>query len=214
MNLITLEWISRNDLTILNSVMAQTQPAFVLITGASCSGKTTVANWFAKNLSNSAVISMDNYFLDSNDPSIIPLYNRTYPAFDMPEAYHWDELENTIRTLKNGQDAHTPIYAISKGQRATETNLIKGNKDFYFIEGLYAFKLSDLKIPSFKIFVDAEPEIRYERRMRRYIKNLYPRISRRSIENVVQRVQLAATDLILPQKHQADLVLVSNIERS
>ena len=111
-----LDWIEKNDAAILQMIESRSPPALVLIAGASCSGKTTFAEWLGKNLSKHAIILMDDYFRDHDDPELPP-YGGIYPAFDMPEAYHLDELSDDLGRLLSGENVWTPIYQISENKR-------------------------------------------------------------------------------------------------
>ena len=201
----SFEWTPENDAAILAN-LAETCRAVILVAGASCSGKTTFASFLARNLDDAVVIAMDRYYRDYAELKDFPNPNN-YPRFDIPEAYRVDELEDDLCSLGSGRVVRIPTYDISRNRRMGSQ--ICGLHRRYIVEGLYAFRV---RYPAYCVFVQADYEKRYERRMARDTRNL-PELDTDVIARHFERVERASQDLVLPQKVGADMVIVSNTER-
>ena len=191
------------DSAILTTILELPTPLIIYIAGPTCAGKTTLAEWLHNQLPYSAVISMDDYYRDFDDPEL-PSGDSYYPPFDMLEAYHLEELDRDLEQLLNGKDVFAPSYTIAENRRAVERKFIYGGQNYFIVEGLYAFFLIP---PGLKIWVDAGQTVRHARRVLRDRKNLPAEISDEAIERYFWRVERATEDIVRLQENIAKLTV-------
>lgn len=139
------------------------------IAGGSGSGKTTLANRIHNHFgeSNSQIISQDNYYKDQSDKFD---YDGGSVNFDHPDAIDFDLLAEQMRNLINGNTIHCPIYDFATHKRLNRTIEINPKK-IIILDGILIFTHQKLlNLFHHKIFTDCEENIRYERRLKRDVK--------------------------------------------
>lgn len=139
------------------------------ITGGSGAGKTTVARTIAERIGEDSVgyLSQDWYYKDNINVSDEEMAKVN---LDHPNAFDTDLLISQLEDLKMKKPINVPIYNFKKHGREKETNLITP-KSVLILEGILILAISELRdILDFKIYVDADPDIRLVRRMNRDIK--------------------------------------------
>ena len=183
---------------------ARTNPLFVLIAGGSCSGKTTLTKEITGYFPDSSTVSMDDYFLDIDDPNL-PIENGRI-TFDKQESYHLQELSEHLMSLNQRCSIMSPTYNLEHNKRALEKKMI-GEADIVIVDGLYAINLgNNLDINKLSIFVDAPYQTRLLRRIARD-KNI---VSEEVIEHFFRyRIEPLYQKYVLPQSSQADLIIQS-----
>lgn len=134
------------------------QPNFVLIWGASASGKTTVAKKLMSITNDSAIISVDSYLTESllekkfNHTSKNPLI----PYIEGLDPGIWDlnDLNNDLLNLSLNKSIKLPIYNYSTKKR--EGYVRQDPKKIIFLEGSYSMnnKIADKAILSILIQAD------------------------------------------------------------
>lgn len=139
------------------------------ITGGSGAGKTTVARTIAERIGEDSVgyLSQDWYYKDNINVSDEEMAKVN---LDHPNAFDTDLLISQLEDLKMKKPINVPIYNFKKHGREKETNLITP-KSVLILEGILILAISEVRdILDFKIYVDADPDIRLVRRMNRDIK--------------------------------------------
>ncbi len=175
------------------------------IAGGSGSGKTLVARTIVRDLGSDrvVVIDQDSYYRDLED---IPFGVRESRNFDHPDAFDQALLKQHIRDLLNGKPIEQPIYDYSQHRRLQETRQI-GDHLVIVLEGILLFVDPDLReLMDIKLFVDADPDVRFIRRLRRDLAE-----RGRSVDSIVQQYERSVRPMYLqfvePSKRHADVII-------
>lgn len=140
---------------------------FIAVSGGTCAGKSTFANalkeFFGK--SDVSIIRLDDYFKDFSDPTL-PHGFLGYPQFDVPDAYHLDEIGKDLARLDAGQTVVCPVYDIASNRRISAKGAKIYPRRILVVEGLFTFQIASLYSP-LKIYVEASDTIRLLRRIDR-----------------------------------------------
>ena len=142
------------------------KPSIIAVGGGTCSGKTSVATHIQSlDPENICIISQDAYYKgldEGEDPKC--------KNFDDPNAIEWELLIENLIKLKNGESVYEPIYDFGLHKRLDKTTLIKPTT-IIIVEGILIFyKKELLNLFDKKIFIDADSDIRYRRRVNRDVK--------------------------------------------
>jgi uridine kinase len=133
----------------------------IIVAGGSCSGKTT----FVEGFKNAVVVSMDHFYKDISDlkPEKDGRYN-----FDVPDAFDMNACKKAIETLAQGKSVTIPVYDYVSCKR-TGTQIIKAPKgdQIVVLEGIFALCPPLHTLGILRIFIEAPPEIRVARRIKR-----------------------------------------------
>ncbi|MDO5047896.1 MAG: uridine kinase [Anaerococcus sp.] len=176
----------------------------VAIAGGSASGKSSivreVADCFKEDL---VVIGHDNYYKAHDD---IDFDQRKKLNYDYPGAFDNDLFYKDLKDLSMGKDIDMPTYDYSEHTRSKKTIRISPKK-IILIEGILV--LYDEKIRNLtdtKVFVDADSDIRLQRRILRDTKE-----RGRSLESVltqyISQVKPMHETYIEPSKKYADIII-------
>ena len=130
----------------------------IIISGLTCSGKTTLSN----EIPNASILREDDYMKDRvNIPN-----NGKYYLMDLPSAYNIDEYVNDINNLLTLGYTYYPQYDFSRNARLNK-NETKTRSNINVFEGLHVISaLKDLS-ESIKVFMDTDIETCLERRIKR-----------------------------------------------
>jgi uridine kinase len=175
------------------------------IAGGSGSGKTLVARTIVRELGSDRVviIDQDSYYKNLED---IPFRDREARNFDHPDAFDNGLLTQHIRELLEGHAVEQPIYDYAEHRRLDETRRI-GDHHIIVLEGILIFHDPELRaLMDIKLFIDADPDIRFIRRLRRDI------IERgRSVDSVIRQYEESVRPMHLqfvdPAKRYADVII-------
>ncbi|MBC8458179.1 MAG: uridine kinase [Deltaproteobacteria bacterium] len=138
------------------------------ISGGSGSGKSTVVNELINRLPAEAVslIPQDSYYWDNGEKTPEEKQNIN---FDHPDAIEWPLLIAQFKALKNGNSIKMPVYSYVTCARSRETELVVPRK-IIIVEGILILTEPELvDLLDIKIFVDADPDERLMRIIRRDI---------------------------------------------
>jgi uridine kinase len=175
------------------------------IAGGTGSGKTTVVKKIIENLpaGEVAVIPQDSYYYDSSN---VPVDLRKHINFDHPDSIEWDLLTHHIQELKAGKNIHQPKYSYITCTRQTETVLVKPRK-VIIIEGILILSQTALRTElDLKIFVDADPDDRLIRVVRRDVVER-GRTAEMVLERYEQVLKPMHLEFIEPTKRYADIIV-------
>ena len=157
----------------------------IIISGMTCSGKTTLSNYLSKEY-NMSHFEEDWYFKDKKD---IPLSRKGY-LMDLPNAFNIEEFVNDSKALIEKKKVIIPTYDLSANKRVDKSRIIRTNGRVIF-EGLHTIDaLKDLR-DTLKVFIEIDKNISLERRIK-YFNDVILCIYRTHIE---------------PQKKDADIIL-------
>jgi uridine kinase len=175
------------------------------IAGGSGSGKTLVARTIVRELGTDrvVVIDQDSYYKNLED---VPFRDRESRNFDHPDAFDSELLKLHIRELLAGHAVDQPVYDYSAHRRLAETRRI-GEHHIVVLEGILIFVDPELRdLMDIKLFIDADPDIRFIRRLRRDL------IERgRSVDSVIKQytdsVRPMHLQFVEPSKRHADVII-------
>jgi uridine kinase len=181
------------------------KPFVIGIAGGTGSGKTTVARriYESLHLDSAVFLDQDSYY---RDLAHLPLEERRQLNFDHPDALDNELLVQHLRALVERHPIAKPTYDFIAHTRADATIRVEP-RDIVLVEGILLFvepRLRDLF--DLKIFVDAEADVRFIRRLRRDIE-----VRGRSLESVIEQylstVRPMHFEFVEPSKRWADVIL-------
>ena len=167
----------------------------ILISGGSCSGKTTLANVICDivGTNNAIIISQDNYFIDYSNFTEAELESEN---FDIPSAFRLNDLAKDVESIICNKKTLLPCANLSA--------------KYIIIEGIMGFQCQYLnEIADLKIFVDTDMDIMLVRRLKRDGKERYFDFES-TINRYVHFVREGYKKYILPLKELADIVIEGN----
>lgn len=175
------------------------------IAGGSGSGKTLVARNIVRELGSDRVviIDQDSYYKDLED---IPFRDREARNFDHPDAFDNDLLKAHIRELLEGRSTEQPIYDYAAHRRLLETRHV-GEHLVIVLEGILIFVDPELRaLMDIKLFIDADPDVRFIRRLRRDL------VERgRSVDSIIRQYEESVRPMhqqfVDPSKRHADVII-------
>lgn len=160
--------------------MTRTAPIIIGVAGGTGSGKTTVSESILDHVGRDriAYIQQDSYY---RDLSHLPHEERAQINFDHPDALETDLLVRHLTALREGQAVDIPVYDFARYTRTGQTRRVEPCR-VILVEGILIFAEKGLRdLFDVRIFVDADADIRFIRRLQRDL------VERgRSTESVVQ----------------------------
>ena len=150
-----------------------------------------------------AIIHQDSYYLDR---SLLPSDDRQRINFDHPSAFDWKLFKKQVRALQEGKPIEKPVYNFHTHSRMPETTRVDP-RAVLLIEGILVFDDPDLrKMMDVKVYVDADADVRFIRRMDRDVRE-----RGRSLESIVDQymntVRPMHLQFVEPSKRYADIII-------
>ena len=175
------------------------------IAGGSGSGKTLVARTIVSDLGSDRVviIDQDSYYKNLED---IPFRDREVRNFDHPDAFDNELLLHHVRELLAGRPVAQPIYDYAQHRRLSETRRV-GDHLVFVLEGILIFVDPALRgLMDIKLFIDADPDVRFIRRLRRDL------VERgRSVDSIIRQYEESVRPMhqqfVEPCKRYADVII-------
>ena len=126
--------------------------------------------------------------------------------FDHPDSLETELLIKHVESLRDLQPAEVPIYDFSTDSRTNQTFTV-APRGVIIVEGVLIFVEPELrKLFDVKIFVDADADIRFIRRLRRDISE-----RSRTTESVIKQYEATVRPMHLefvePSKRYADVII-------
>jgi uridine kinase len=185
--------------------MSQHTPLVIGIAGGSGSGKTTVAQAILNRVGADriAYLQHDSYY---KDLSGLPPTLRRDVNFDHPNSLETELLIQHVEVLRNKQPVEVPIYDFSTDSRTDQTYTV-ASRGVILVEGVLIFVEPELrKLFDVKLYVDADADVRFIRRLRRDITE-----RGRSTESVIKQYEATVRPMHLefvePSKRYADVII-------
>jgi len=175
------------------------------IAGGTGAGKTLVAQSISQDLGGDDVliIEQDSYYRDLRH---IPLGEREMRNFDHPDAFDRDLLRSHLEALVGGRQVDMPVYDMRTHTRNPESLRVKPRK-VMILDGLLILEDPALRqLLDIKIYVDADPDIRFIRRLKRDLTE-----RGRTLDQVIRQYESTVRPMHLqfvePSKRYADVII-------
>lgn len=185
--------------------MAPRHPIIVGVAGGSGSGKTTVVQSLVEGVAPDSVslIHHDSYYRDFSG---LAFEDREKINFDHPDSLETTLLVTHLRNLARGESVEVPVYDFTTHRRKTEVRTVAPTR-VIVVDGILVLADATLRsLMDIKLYVDADPDIRFIRRMERDIEE-----RGRSMESVVRQYQESVRPMHLefvePSKRYADVII-------
>jgi uridine kinase len=175
------------------------------IAGGTGAGKTLVAQSIAQDLGSEHVliVEQDSYYKDLQH---IPLGERENRNFDHPDAFDRELLRAHMETLIHGSEIDVPIYDMRTHTRLPEPRRVMPRR-IVILDGLLILDDPSLRQRmDIKIYVDADPDVRFIRRLKRDLTERGRTVDQiiRQYESTVRPMHL---QFVEPSKRYADLIV-------
>lgn len=149
----------RHIYAVIRHHIGRSRRTVVAVGGGSGAGKTTLARKIAARFP-VVIISMDDYYKGSRNP--------TATNFDVPDALDLPLLARHLRLLKAGKAISKPIYDMRTHRRSRHERI--DAKPVIIVEGIFALHATIRKAADIAIFVDSTLRQRWQRRLRRDVR--------------------------------------------
>jgi uridine kinase len=180
-------------------------PVVIGVAGGSGSGKTTVVRRIMESLGPDSVtvLEHDRYYRDRND---LRFEERVALNYDHPNALETDLLVRHVRDLKAGGGIEVPQYDFTRFVRLEATEAMAARKAI-IVEGILIFTDAALRdLMDVKVFVDADADTRFIRRLRRDVAER-GRTMDAVIDQYLGTVKPMHFEFVEPTKRYADLII-------
>lgn len=180
------------------------KPIIIGVAGGTGSGKSTLAENIRNEFKNDiTMLSHDYYYKNHNDLSF---EERGKLNYDHPDAFETDLLIEHLSKLKSGETIKRPCYSFVEHLREKETYEVVPKK-VILVEGILLFENATLRdMMDIKIFVDADTDIRFIRRLLRDVKE-----RGRNLDSVVEQYSTTVKPMheqfVEPSKKYADIIV-------
>ena len=181
------------------------KPFVIGIAGGTGSGKTTVARriYESLHLDSASFLDHDAYY---RELAHLPLEERALVNFDHPDSLDNGLFVDHLTRLIAGEAIEKPVYDFAAHTRAARTVRVEP-RDVILVDGILLFVEPRLReLFDLKIFVDADADVRFIRRMRRDIEH-----RGRSLDSVIEQylttVRPMHFEFVEPTKRWADVIL-------
>jgi uridine kinase len=175
------------------------------IAGGTGAGKTLVAQSIAEDLGSEQVLLLeqDSYYKDLRN---IPLGERESRNFDHPDAFDRELLRSHLETLLGGDQVDMPVYDMRTHTRSPQALPVKGRR-ITILDGLLILEDPALRqLMDIKLYVDADPDIRFIRRLKRDLTE-----RGRTLDSIIRQYESSVRPMHLqfvePSKRYADLII-------
>lgn len=183
------------------------RPRLILIGGGSASGKTLLTKYIKSRLDDCiSIINVDNFYKNNTD---LTFEQRSKLNYDDPHAIDDDLLYQKAKEILQGHDIDIPTYDFAIHLRGKNTQHINVCP-YVMIDGIFALYYPKLlELADLKIFVEADENIRLNRRISRDI------IERgRTKDGVIAQFNATVAPMhnlfIEPTKENADIIFYNN----
>jgi uridine kinase len=181
------------------------QPIIIGVAGGSGSGKTTVSQAILQRVGSEriAYIQHDSYY---RELSHLPYEARTRVNFDHPESLDNELLIKHLDMLCSGKAIDVPIYDFTRHNRRSESDCVFPHP-VVLVEGILIFAEKALRDRmSVKIYVDADADLRFIRRLDRDVAER-GRTVKSVIDQYLNTVRPMHLEFVEPSKRYADIII-------
>lgn len=184
---------------------SSSSPLVIGVAGGSGSGKTTVVRRIIESIGDDqvTVIEHDRYYRDRND---LRLEERAALNYDHPDSLETDLMVRHLNELRAGRAVEIPAYDFARHARQPITETALPRKAI-IVEGILIYADADLrKLMDVKVFVDADDDTRFIRRLQRDIAERGRTVSS-VIEQYLGTVKPMHLEFVEPSKRYADIII-------
>ncbi len=185
--------------------MTTKSPIVVGVAGGSGSGKTTVVQALVEGAAPESVslIHHDAYYRNFSG---LPMEDREKINFDHPESLETELLVEHLQGLLRGDTVEVPEYDFTTHTRREETRQVEPTK-VIIVDGILVLADARLRdLMDIKLYVDADPDVRFIRRLRRDMAE-----RERSLHSVIRQyedsVRPMHLEFVEPSKRYADIII-------
>jgi uridine kinase len=181
------------------------QTIIIGVAGGTGSGKTTVSESILDRVGQDriAYIQQDSYY---RDLSYLPHEERARINFDHPDALETDLLIRHLTALRSGQAVEVPTYDFTRYTRTDQTRKVEPRR-VILVEGILIFTEKALRdLFDVRIFVDADADIRFIRRLQRDL-NERGRSTESIVRQYLDTVRPMHLEFVEPSKRYADVIV-------
>jgi uridine kinase len=183
----------------------RTAPVIIGIAGGSGSGKTTVVRRLMASLGDDkvSVLEHDRYYRDRSD---LRLEERAALNYDHPDSLETDLLVQHVKRLRAGDPVDAPQYDFARHNRLEARDIVPPRAAI-IVEGILIFADAPLRaLMDVKVFVDADDDTRFIRRLQRDISE-----RGRTVQSVIDQylgtVKPMHLEFVEPSKRYADIIV-------
>lgn len=174
------------------------------IAGGTGSGKTTVTSRILDAFDRDIVcLDMDSYY---RDLAHLNIEERRKVNFDHPDAFDTQLFVDHLDAMRSGSAIEKPVYSFERHTRREETITVE-SAPIILIEGILVLAEQSIRaLMDAKIFVDADDDIRFIRRLQRDVST-----RGRTVDSVVDQYLSTVRPMhhafVEPSKRYADVVI-------
>ena len=175
------------------------------VAGGSGSGKTTVVRRIVESLDAAGVtvLEHDRYYRDRND---LRLEERAALNYDHPDSLETDLMVRHVTELRGGTSVDAPVYDFARFARLPATETLTPGRAI-IVEGILIYTDAALRaLMDIKVFVDADDDTRFIRRLQRDISER-GRTVQSVIEQYLSTVKPMHLEFVEPSKRYADIIV-------
>ncbi len=179
------------------------KPIVVGITGGSGSGKTVFMKELMRVVPNTALHSLDNYYIDIDKQ---PKDKNGIENFDTPESISEDRFANDLKKLIAGESIELTEYTFNNAANHAQKIEIK-SQAIILVEGIFVFHYKKVRdLLDLKLYIEAPDYLMMKRRIIRDAKE-----RGYDLDDVLYRYEYHVTPAykkyIEPSKKWADLII-------
>ena len=181
------------------------KPVLIVVAGGSSSGKTTVVNKITKNLPHVDIVVLkhDDYYKDQSN---MTMEERRKVNYDHPFSLDNDLFFEHINRLIHNEEIEKPTYDFVNLTRAKAVEIVKPAK-VIILEGIFVLEDARIRdLADIKIFVEADDDLRFIRRLKRDITE-----RGRTIDSVIEQYLTTVKPMyhafVKPTKRYADIII-------
>lgn len=180
-----------------------TSNVLVAVVGGSGAGKSWLVERLCRALGEQASrLALDDFY---RDRSHLPFARRQRLNYDVPDAIDWSGAARVLQDCRDGVPTRVPRYDFATYSRAAEPRPWLP-RPVIFVDGLWLLRRPEVRrLFDLKLFLDAPPPLRDERRLAR--DTLERGYHESEVRQRLQLVRPMHQRYVEPQRRFADLVL-------
>lgn len=181
------------------------KPIVIGVAGGSGSGKSTIAREILRQVGPAygLILEQDSYYKSQDD---LPLEERKKVNYDHPSAYDNDLLLRHLERLLQYKPIQKPVYDFARHTRSKRTIPVQP-KEVVILEGILVLEDERLRrLMDIKVFVDADADVRFIRRLRRDMRRR-GRSMQSVIEQYLSTVRPMHRQFVEPTRQYADIII-------